>query len=1488
MKSPKKQISETQPHGQWDFWIDRGGTFTDVVARDVYGKVRIAKLLSKNPEQYEDAAVQGIRDFLGLDNPCQPLPAEKIRSIRMGTTVATNALLERQGSDVCLVVTQGFGDLLEIGYQDRPDIFALEILKPESLIACVVEAHERILVDGTVRQALDEDLLKGQLQEVYDQGIRSLAVVLLHSYAYPEHEKRIGELARDIGFSFISLSHNTAGEIKVVSRGYTTAVDAYLTPVLWAYVSQVRSQVGHGVDLKFMQSHGGLTDAETFMGKDAIFSGPAGGVVACAYVASQAKLKKVIGFDMGGTSTDVSRFDGQFERIYETVIAGARIQAPMLNIVTVAAGGGSILKFQDGRFCVGPDSAGADPGPVCYRRNGPLAVTDANVVVGRIQSKFFPKCFGPNADQSLDINGSRQAFSALSERIRSVTGKEMSIEEIAAGFLRIANENMVRAIREVSVMRGYDVREYALVCFGGAGAQHACAIAGALGVRTILLHPLGGVLSAYGMGLADVIFTQVEAVLEPYQESLLERLESRFLALESNAKDHVSAQGIGTNRIQHIRTLDLRYKGVETSLNVILSEQSDPREMFETLHQRLFGYIKTGHSIEVVNLRVETCGQTPKPDQQIKDNEVCCVKDPQIIDSVTVFFDQINKGGLSVLEPQKTPVYRRSDLEKVAQIDGPALIIEDVSTVVVDLGWSARVNEHNCLLLEAVEVDRQHGTIDTDCDPVLLEVFNNLFMSIAEQMGITLRKVSHSTNIKERLDFSCAIFDGHGQLVANAPHIPVHLGAMGESVAALIDECKTTMRPGDVYVTNDPYHGGSHLPDVTVVTPVFMTSDMPVFFVASRGHHADIGGITPGSMPPFATSIEQEGILIHNFCLVREGAFREKEIIKLLEKEPYPARNVPECLSDLRAAIAANNAGVRLLDELNERVGLSAIRAYMEHVRNNAEYSMREVLKELPDGKYRFTDCLDDGSRICVTISIESDHAEVDFFGTDPQVSGSLNAPRAVVTAAVLYVFRTLIPRPIPLNAGCLKPVRIKIPKGCLLNPKPPAAVAGGNVETSMRITDVLYGALGKMAAGQGTMNNLTFGTDRYAYYETICGGAGAGLGFDGAHAVHTHMTNTRITDPEVLERRYPVVLRRFSVRKDSGGRGVWNGGNGVQREIEFLEPMTASILSERRDMSPFGLNGAENGKPGQNQLIHQQEVHNLPGKTTITVNSGDVLCIQTPGGGAYNPTLEQWADMSPETAREIFCHNRYIGPTAGFCAGHVQANLVILPESIAGDFEWYCQKNPKPCPLLERLPVGDPLTYFLAKGSDIRFDLPLYRIYQIDGSYEDVTDLSQYWREYHVAFLLGCSFSFEDALTRAGLVPRHIEQGVNIPMYKTNRSTIQVGSFKGPLVVTMRPIPKDRIEEAYKITEKYKRVHGAPVCNGDAKELGIPDLAKPDWGDPVTIRANEIPVYWASGVTSQVAIMNALKSGALVKAISHTPGYMFIGDLWNQDLEGN
>lgn len=1236
---------------KWDFWIDRGGTFTDVVSRDPKGRLHIRKFLSENPEQYDDPAIHAIRELLNTQKQ-EPIPVECIGAIKMGTTVATNALLEHKGEPVCLLITKGFRDLLEIGYQDRPDIFALEIRKPMTLVTEIIEVDERVMADGRVASAPDLSVVEDDLGKAYERGMRSVAIVFLHSYAYPEHELLVGKLARKIGFDQVSLSHEVSGEIKVVARGDTTSLDACLTPKIRNYVTQLRKPLGPGVDLQFMQSHGGLTEAGKFSGKNAVISGPAGGVIACAHVAKLAGLPKIIGFDMGGTSTDVSRYDGSLERIFETKIAGIRVQAPMLNVVTVAAGGGSILSFADDRLRVGPESAGANPGPASYRRGGPLTVTDANAILGRIQPKYFPRCFGPHSDLPLDVEAAHAGFVKMTATINGTLGSTMSCEEVAAGFLRIANENMIQPIREISLSRGYDVREYALLCFGGAGAQQACAIAEALGMGTILLHPLAGVLSAYGMGLADVALTGVEAVLKPWDNDTKLLIESRFQTMESRARQELIGQKIAVDRIQCLRSLDVRYRGVEDYLNVPLIQGEDLRETFEQFHRQLYGFTKPGQPIEVVNLRLETRGETEKPEEPILPDAPREMDASHAIEIADVYFDFLDEERVRKLKVFPTPVYRRADITQSAgtRVAGPAMIIEDTSTILVDPGWQARVNHHGHLLLERPNPARRGERVDTRQDPVLLEVFNNLFMSVAGQMGITLNKVSHSTNIKERLDYSCAVFDAAGALIANAQHIPVHLGAMGGSVRSVIEARGSSLKPGDVYLTNDPYHGCSHLPDLTVVTPVFLpqtkSSEKPVLFgfVASRGHHADIGGPTPGSMPPFSTSIEEEGILIHDFLLVENDFFREAEIVAKLKSGKHPARNIPERLSDLHAAVAANACGVRLMQELIGHYGHEVVHAYMKHVTKNAEQCMRAALSEIADGEYAFFDHFDDGTRVAVTIRIKGDEAEIDFTGTDAQVAGNLNTPRAVLTAAVLYVFRTLIPRPIPMNDGCLAPITIKVPKGSLLDPQWPAAVCAANVETSTRIADVLYGALEKAAASQGTVNVFSFGNDQFAYLETIGGGSGAGLGFDGAHAVHTHMTNTRLVDVEVFERRYPAIIKALRIRRGSGGKGVWRGGCGMIREIEFLKPMTSTILSERRGVRPYGLHGADGGACGRNALLREGKIYELPGRVQLEVVPGDVLILETPGGGGYNPTEKEWKSLKPDQIQKLLREGRISG----------------------------------------------------------------------------------------------------------------------------------------------------------------------------------------------------------------------------------------------------
>lgn len=1164
----------------WEFWIDRGGTFTDVIAKDPAGHLTSRKYLSEDPAHYTDAAVHAIRAILGLPAGAE-VPADLVDGVFIGTTLATNALLERKGARTGLIVTRGFRDLLAIGYQDRPQLFALEIVKPESLASEIMEIDERVLSDGTVRTTVDGPGVRRALSGLRDAQIQSLAVVLLNSYANPDHELAIERLAAPFGFRHISLSHRVAREIKAVPRGDTTLVDAYLTPIIRDYVATLRSHLGPHVPLKFMQSSGGLVDADRFQGKDAILSGPAGGVVACRDILRRTRFKKLIGFDMGGTSTDVSCVDEHEDLAYEKHVAGCRVRAPMIRIETVAAGGGSILAFRDGRFIVGPESAGADPGPACYGRGGPATITDANMVLGRIVCESG-ECFGQARETA--ISASRSVLGEIARQIEREIGTVMSLEDVARGFLRVANENMARPIKEIAAARGIDLREYALVCFGGAAPQHACAVADALGIRDVVVPSSASVLSAYGIGIADIEHNQVMPLLCQLDDESRPEWERVFSAMEEAGGIALRGQGIRNAQLSYRRTVEMRYAGTDAALTVPFPQQ-DLRAAFEAEHLRIHGYTLRETGVEVVNARLTAIGS--------------------------------RKTGACTLSSTMT----ESGAVRTGPAAGPCLIGGDFTTLVVEDGWSADLrHEDGHTFFHLRRASQAPPVVEAGAarDPVLLEIFNNLFASIAEQMGSTLERVAHSVNIKERLDFSCAIFDPHGELVANAHHIPVHLGAMGESVKAVIASCSTSMRPGDVYATNDPYCGGSHLPDVTVVTPVFDEDNTCTFFVANRGHHADIGGTAPGSMPPFSRTLDEEGVVLRNVLLVRGGLLREREIAALLSGGSYPVRNLPERLLDLRAQIAANNQGVRLLRELCEKYSSEVVQAYMGHVRANASACMRAAIAALPDGEHRFEDRLDCGARIACTVSIAGDRAIVDFSGTDAQRESNLNAPPAVTIAAVLYVFRTLIGKPIPLNGGCLEPIEIRIPEGSLLNPRYPAAVVGGNVETSQRVCDVLYGALGILAAGQGTMNNFLFGNDHFGYYETICGGAGAGKGFHGASAVHVHMTNTRITDPEVLERRYPVVVREFSIRRGSGGAGKWRGGDGVRRSIEFLEPMQVSLLTERRTTRPFGLHGGGPGAPGRNLLIRNSATTELPGHASLHVAPGDAITIETPGGGGY------------------------------------------------------------------------------------------------------------------------------------------------------------------------------------------------------------------------------------------------------------------------------
>ncbi|MBN2009177.1 putative hydro-lyase [candidate division KSB1 bacterium] len=1470
-----------QANSHWIIGIDRGGTFTDIVARDPHGELITFKLLSEDPTRYDDAAIFALRQLLNQPDD-RPLPQHIIHSIRMGTTVATNALLEHTGVPICLVTTKGFRDILEIGHQARSHLFELNIKKPLLLYQRVIEIDERMDATGGVIDAPNPEKISDQLQTVYDDGFRALAIVFLNTYQNDTHEQLVKDIARQIGFTQISCSAETMRVQKMVSRGDTTLVDAYLNPILQKYVRQVRKHTGT-IPLKFMKSGGGLVDADMFTAKDAIISGPAGGVIGYARIARMLNIDKVIGFDMGGTSTDVSRYDsGTVEKVYETETAGVRIQTPMINVVTVAAGGGSVLHFDGLKLTVGPDSAGANPGPACYRNGGPLAVTDANLMLGRILPEFFPNVFGPNHDASLDVEIVTQRFDQLSEKIFTATGLRKSPHEVALGFIRIANENMIKPIKEISVAKGFNIQEYTLCCFGGAGAQHACAIARALGIKRILLHPFAGVLSAYGMMLADVTHEDTRAVLLPFDETHVDELKTICTEMSIHLRANVIAKGIEPNRIRQQRYVDIRPKGTDTAETILFDEFLLTRQRFLAHYKQHYGFLPTA-SLEVVNVRVEVIGEQIPLDEPIFElqQRTLIVADAKTV--TAVYFDD----GWH----QQTPVFDRTTVQPGNVITGPALIIEPNSTLVIEPDFQATINERGHLVLEKI-AEHSEKQLSTACDPILLEIFNNLFMSIAEQMGKALQRTAHSVNIKERLDFSCAVFDATGGLVANAPHIPVHLGAMGESVAHVIHANQHTMRPGDVYVTNDPYHGGSHLPDVTVVTPVFDENNRLLFCVASRGHHADIGGITPGSMPPFSKTLAEEGIVFDNVKLVSNGVFDEAGIIGRLKSGPYPARNLPERLSDLRAQVAANIRGVQELQGLIEQYGVEVVHAYMGHVQMNAETAMRRAIATLADGEHRAEDRLDNGTTLRVCITIHGDTAHIDFAGTDPQISTNLNAPPAVTRAAVLYVFRTLIEDNIPLNAGCFAPVTISIPEGSVLNPLFGAAVAGGNVETSQRVVDVLYRALGIVAASQGTMNNFTFGETGFGYYETIAGGAGAGPGFDGAHAVHTHMTNTRITDPEVLEHRFPEIrLDEFSIRRGSGGSGYYCGGDGIVRQFQFLQPRTVSLLTERRVFAPFGVNGAEAGSTGKNILIHTDNtIENLGGKVQRLLEPGERIRIETPGAGGYNLNQNQLQTITPENMRWLIRNGRWDKPTSGLCLDYVQTNVLIVPKAYAADFEAFCRANPKACPLLELLPAGNPIVQSFASGADIRSDVPTYHIYRYGRLSESTLQIYDFWQDDFVTFLIGCSFTFEAALVEAGIPVRHMELQCNVPMYNTTISCVPVGPFGGNMVVSMRPMKPDQVLEAYHVTAAYPAVHGAPLCRKqddpetmitDPVELGISDITQPDFGDAVPLSEEDVTVFWACGVTSQMAALHA----NLPIFISHAPGHMFITDRKHQEL---
>ncbi|MGY9070687.1 hydantoinase B/oxoprolinase family protein [Streptomyces sp. CAS3] len=1241
----------------WQFWVDRGGTFTDIVARRPDGRLLTHKVLSDNPARPHpepgpdaepgpgtapgtrgdapgtrgadlrpapDAAVTGIRALLG-DSP------EPVDAVRMGTTVATNALLERTGEPTLLIITRGFRDALRIAYQNRPRIFARRIELPEPLYTRVIEADERIAADGTVLRAPDLDGLAPALQQAYDDGIRAVAVVCLHSHLHPAHERAIGELAARTGFPQISLSSEVSPLMKLVPRGDTAVADAYLSPVLHRYVRQVADEL-RGVRLMFMQSNGGLTEAGQFRGKDAILSGPAGGIVGMARMSQRAGFDRVIGFDMGGTSTDVSHFAGAYERVFDTQVAGVRLRAPMLDIHTVAAGGGSVLHFDGSRYRVGPDSAGATPGPACYRAGGPLTVTDANVMLGRIQPAHFPAVFGPGGDQRLDAGLVRDRFTALAREIHRATGDDRTPEQVAEGYLDIAVANIANAIKRISVQQGHDVTRYALTTFGGAGGQHACRVAESLGIRTVLVPPMAGVLSALGIGLADTTAMREQSVEAPLEPAAMPGIREAAADLEAAARAELTAEDIPEDRVRVTHRAQLRYDGTDTTLTVELAEPDTMRDAFEQRHRATYSFI-LDRPIVVEALSVEATGITAPPDLTALAPYEGRPAAPETV--------RLHTGG----SWRDVLLHRREALPPGETVTGPAIITEASATTVVDDGWRAAATDDGHLLMERTAVTRGSRP-STEADPVLLEVFNNLFMSIAEQMGARLESTAQSVNIKERLDFSCALFDPDGNLVANAPHIPVHLGSMGTSVKEVIRRRGDSMRPGDTYAVNDPYHGGTHLPDVTVITPVFDTetpgTGAPadpetrrpriLFYVASRGHHAEIGGIAPGSMPAHSRTIEEEGVLFDNWPLAEGGRFREEETRRLLTEAHHPSRNPRTNLADLRAQIAANQKGVDEVRRMIGEFGLDVVQAYMRHVQDNAEEAVRRVIDALDDGEYAYE--TDAGAVIRVRVRVEraERRATIDFTGTSGQLPTNFNAPFAVVNAAVLYVFRTLVADDIPLNDGCLRPLDIVVPPGSLLAPRPPAAVVAGNVETSQAITGALYAALGVQAEGSGTMNNVTFGNERHQYYETVASGSGAGDGFPGADVVQTHMTNSRLTDPEILEWRLPVRLEEFAVRHGSGGAGTWRGGDGAVRRIRFLEPMTVSTLSQHRRVPPYGMAGGAPGALGTNRVERADgSVTDLGGSGSTEVGPGDVLVIKTPGGGGYGrPSPE------PQQAGEV------------------------------------------------------------------------------------------------------------------------------------------------------------------------------------------------------------------------------------------------------------
>ncbi|WP_256751096.1 hydantoinase B/oxoprolinase family protein [Mesorhizobium sp. Mes31] len=1204
---------------KWDFWIDRGGTFTDVIGRDPQGGLHPRKLLSENPEAYADAAIQGIRDLLGLRSGAA-IPPGLIGDIKMGTTVATNALLERKGDRVLLLITKGFRDALRIAYQARPDIFAKEIILPEQLYERVIEVDERVLADGCVERLLDVAACRPVIEQAKADGIDAVAIVFMHAWKYPDHEKAVAKICRKLGFGQVSVSHEVSPLIKLVGRGDTTVVDAYLSPILSRYVQRVAGELGvtagesgQSPHLMFMMSSGGLTAADMFQGKDALLSGPAGGVVGMVETAKLAGFDKVIGFDMGGTSTDVAHYDGEYERAFDTEVAGVRVRAPMMRIHTVAAGGGSILHYEAGRFRAGPDSAGANPGPAAYRRGGPLAVTDANVMLGKLQPEFFPAIFGPGQDEPLDVGIVREKLAALAAEI----GDGRPPEAVAEGFITIAVENMANAIKKISVQRGYDVTEYLLNCFGGAGGQHACLVADALGMEAVLIHPFSGLLSAYGIGLASVFASRQQALLKPLAEESRTEIDTLIATLRKAVIAELAAQGIAEGAVAAKPVLHIRYDGTDTTLPVSFEADSifQAKRDFEIAHKAQFGFVYDDKPMIVETVGVEgTDTGSARRDENDSATEDLTLSPSQAREIFT-------EGAW-----RASGVFLRDALKPGNRIAGPALIIEPNQTVVVEPGWQAQITARNHVLLRRVEKKRRQAALGTEADPVMLEVFNNLFMSIAEQMGVTLQNTAYSVNIKERLDFSCAVFDHSGALVANAPHMPVHLGSMDRSVETIIRLNSGDIHPGDVFALNAPYNGGTHLPDITVVTPVFDDIKQNIlFWAASRGHHADIGGTAPGSMTPLATTVDEEGVLFDNFRIVDRGKFREKELHTLLTDHRYPARNPHQNIADLKAQIAANEKGVAELRKMVAHFGLDVVEAYMGHVQDNAAESVRRVLERLPDSsQYEYPTDTGQVIRVKITIDRQKREATVDFTGTSPVMKNNFNAPEPVARAAVLYAFRVMVEDMIPMNAGCLRPINIIIPDGCMLKPSYPAAVVAGNVETSQHVTNALFGAMGAMANAQGTMNNLTFGNKQYQYYETICSGSPAGhmnsgRGFAGTSGVHTHMTNSRLTDPEVLELRFPVLLEDFHIREGSGGKGRWNAGDGTKRTIRFLEKMECAILSSHRNRPPQGLDGGGNGEVGSTRIRRKNgTIEMLKACDQTVLQAGDAVILTTPTPGGF------------------------------------------------------------------------------------------------------------------------------------------------------------------------------------------------------------------------------------------------------------------------------